>query len=92
MDLLQVALIFFILLLTVMLSVLGVQVFFILKDLKRSLEKLDKVIDEADEVVENVKVPAKAAASVVEAVESGVRVVKEVTAKSTKPARRLFRR
>ena len=91
MDLLQIALIFFIFLLTILLSILGVQVFFILRDLKKSLDKLDQVLDESGEVLEDVKVPAKAAARVVQAVESGVKVIKEV-AKTSKPGRRLFRR
>lgn len=43
MDLLQIALVFLILVLTVMLSVLGMQVFFILKDLSKSLDKFEKL-------------------------------------------------
>lgn len=41
MDFLQIALIFLITLLSVFLSVLGIQVFFILRDLKKALDRLN---------------------------------------------------
>lgn len=44
MDLLQIALIFLIVLLGVFLSVTGVQVFFILRDLRKALDNLNDVI------------------------------------------------
>ncbi len=46
MDILQIALVFLIVLLSVFLSVIGVQVFLILKDLRRDLNKLDKLVSE----------------------------------------------
>ncbi|MDO8429304.1 MAG: hypothetical protein Q7S88_01625 [Candidatus Daviesbacteria bacterium] len=101
MDLLQVVLVFFILLLAVLLSVLGIQVFFILKDLKKSLEKLDKVLDDAGQIAEDAQGPMKIASDVSQAIEAGVRAVKAATSRSTeavtsrvhsKPARRLFKR
>lgn len=45
MDLLQISLVFLIILLAVFLSLLGIQVFFILKDLKGSLDKLDRFLN-----------------------------------------------
>lgn len=42
MDLLQIALIFLILLLSIFLGLTGVQVFFILRDLKKALDKFNE--------------------------------------------------
>lgn len=77
MDLLQVALIFLILLLGILLTILGIQVFFILKDLKSSLNRLDKVLGDDYEVA-------------TKTIESGT--VKSVTGKGKKTAKRLFRK
>lgn len=92
MDLLQIALVFLILLLAIFLSVLGIQVFFILKDLKRSLDKLDLILNDVGK-------PVQAMAEVTRAVETGVKAVKTVSdvargvvSRSSKPAKRLFKR
>lgn len=45
MDFLQIALIFLILLLSIFLAITGFQVFFILRDLKKALDRLNKVLD-----------------------------------------------
>lgn len=101
MDLLQIGLIFLILLMGVSLSILGIQVFFILKDLKRSLDKLEIFLDEAITVTTDLEKPVKAAAEVTQVLENGVRVVQSLGAKSaavteklkaSKNAKRLFKR
>lgn len=58
MDLLQSALIFLIVLLGVFLSVTGVQVFFILRDLKKALDNLNNVL-ETPEAKQKIGVQAK---------------------------------
>lgn len=90
MDFLQIALVLLILLLGVMLSILGLQVFFILKDLRRSLDKLDNVLDNATEITEDLEKPARAAAEVTQAMETGVKAVRSLA--KAKTAKRLFRR
>lgn len=92
MDLLQIALVFLIMLLAVFLSILGIQVFFILRDLKKSLDKIDLLLGDAHQVAQNIEKPLQAAASVAQAVENGVKIAKNVVAKSNKPAKRLFKR
>lgn len=92
MDLLQIALVLLILLLGVMLSILGIQVFFILKDLRKSLDKLELILNDAHEIAENVDKPLQAAADVVSAVESGVKTVKNLVQRTPKPSQRLFKR
>jgi hypothetical protein len=44
MDILQIALVFLIILLSIFLSILGLQVFLILRDLRKDLNKLDKFL------------------------------------------------
>lgn len=51
MDLLQAALIFLILLLSIFLAITGFQVFFILRDLKKALDKLNCDIEKPASVV-----------------------------------------
>ncbi|MBI4040068.1 hypothetical protein HY389_01800 [Candidatus Daviesbacteria bacterium] len=84
MDFLQIALVGLILLLAVMLTVLGSQVFFILKDLKKSLDKLDLILGEVEK-------PTRVAAEVAEVVEVGAKAVKKII-RETKSSRRLFHR
>lgn len=92
MDILQIALVLLIILLGVLLSILGLQVFLILRDLKKSLDKLDLVLGDAQNIAEDIQKPVHAAAEVVEAVESGVKAVKTMAGKTSKPAKRLFKR
>lgn len=88
MDILQIALVFLILLLAAMLSILGIQVFFILKDLRRSLDKLDVILEDAKDIADSSE---KAVSEVADAIETGAKVVKTVV-KTSKPVRRLFRK
>ncbi|MBI4037293.1 hypothetical protein HY385_02620 [Candidatus Daviesbacteria bacterium] len=83
MDILQISLVLLILFLTGLLSVLGLQVFFILKDLKKSLDKIDLLIDDVEK-------PVKAAAQVTQAVENGVKAIKRIT--QVKSTKKFFRR
>lgn len=55
MDFLQFALIFLIVLLGVFLTITGLQVFFILRDLKKALNKLNEILFESGETVEKVR-------------------------------------
>lgn len=95
MDLLQVALIFLILLLSILLSILGVQVFFILKDLKKSLDKIDLLLGSAQSVASNIQKPIKAVADVASVVETGVEVAKalgeKIVQRKGKPSKRFFK-
>lgn len=94
MDLLQIALVFLILLLSVFLSILGIQVFFILKDLRRSLDKFDVILGDAQGIAEDIQKPVAVAAEVAQIVGVGANVVREIIAKKgeQKPSRRLFKK
>lgn len=94
MDFLQIALVLLILLLGVMLSILGLQVFLILKDLKMSLDKIDLILGNTREITADIQKPVHVAAELTEAVESsvktGVEAVKKIT--QNKSSKRLFKR
>lgn len=96
MDYLQITLIFLILLLSVFLFIAGIQVFFILKDLKKALDKFNRILQASEEIATDLEKPVAAAANVVTALESGVRVLKKRSVrhikKSPTSSRRLFKK
>lgn len=65
MDLLQVAIIFLILLLSIFLAITGFYVFLILKDLKKALDKFNKILQTTDEIAQDVEKPVAAASNLV---------------------------
>lgn len=65
MDLLQIALIFLILLLSIFLAITGVQVFFILRDLKKALDKFNAILQTGENIASDVEKPVAAASSLV---------------------------
>ncbi len=56
-DTVQLVLLLVIGILTILLVVLGVQVFFILKDFRKTIVKANKVLDNAGSITDNVSVP-----------------------------------
>lgn len=63
MDYLQIALIFLILLLSVFLSLIGIQVFFILRDLKKALDNFNHILQTSGNIVEDIERPVAAASN-----------------------------
>lgn len=57
MDTTQILLVTVILILTVMLVVIGVQVAFVLRELRRAAEKVNRILGDAGEVSESLKRP-----------------------------------
>ncbi|MBI4039409.1 hypothetical protein HY388_01115 [Candidatus Daviesbacteria bacterium] len=57
-DVTQILLVLVVMILTVMLVVIGIQVVFILKELKKSIDKLNRVLDNAEEITDNIGRPA----------------------------------
>lgn len=101
MDILQLALVGLIILLGIFLAITGFQVFLILKDLKRALDKLNKVINSGQKIVEDVEKPMAAVAAVAQTVETGAKaietgvqtvrnIVKEATPKPKQPSKPRF--
>ncbi len=56
-DPVQAVLLFVILLLSVLFVILGVQVFLILKDLRVTVQKTNKILDDVEEITENISEP-----------------------------------
>lgn len=65
MDFLQAALIFLILLLSIFLGITGVQVFFILRDLKKALDKFNAILQTGENIAEDIEKPVSAASNLV---------------------------
>lgn len=56
-DSVQLVLLVVIIVLTVLLVILGIQVYFILRDLRRTIEKTNKVLDNANVITDSVTGP-----------------------------------
>ena len=67
MDLTQIVLLSVIIVLAVFLMILGAQLFFVLKDLRRSLHRMNRFFDDANQLVEEVKKPIEKAGTFVTA-------------------------
>src|SRR5260221_9532466 len=95
MDILQIALIFLILLISVFLGITGIQVFFILRDLQKNLKRLDKILATSQDIAEDIEKPTKLVSNIASSIESGGKaaasIAKAITgAVSGKPKNRRF--
>jgi hypothetical protein len=63
MDPVQLILLLVIIVLTALLVILGVQVFFILQALRQTVLKTNKVLENADSITENIEAPLSALSS-----------------------------
>lgn len=90
MDLLQVALIFLILLLSIFLAITGFQVFLILRDLKKALDRLNKVLQVGEDIAEEVEKPVAVAANLVSSLSDKVKALGTVVSKQSKPKPKRF--
>src|SRR3989344_4180944 len=70
-DAVQLVLLIVIILLTVLLVVLGVQVFFILGELRKTVHKANKVLDDAGSIAESVTGPLSSLSSLTAGLRSG---------------------
>lgn len=64
-DFLQIALFFLIVLLAVFLTITGFQVFLILRDLKKTLDKFNEVIQTGETIAKDIEKPITAASKIV---------------------------
>lgn len=64
-DSVQLILLLVIITLTVLLVILGVQVFYILRDLRQTVKKTNKILDNADSITEGIEGPISAISSFV---------------------------
>ncbi len=96
MDLLQVALVFLIALLSVFLTVTGVQVFLILRDLKKALDCLNRIIETGEVIAQDIERPVHAASALVSSLSDGAKNLlkgdKKENKKEQQPKSRRFYR
>lgn len=64
-DPVQMILLIVIIILTILLVVLGVQVFFILRELRLTVRKANKVLDNVESITEDIEEPLSAVSSLV---------------------------
>ena len=72
----QTALFLVIVVLAILLVVLGVQVFFILKELKQTITKANKVLDDTGVITESVSKPVSSLSTLVMGIKTGATVAK----------------
>lgn len=70
-DPVQVTLLIVIVILTILLVVLGVQIFFILRELRTTVKKTNKILDNAYAITEDIEGPVSALSSLVLGVRTG---------------------
>ena len=71
MDTTQIVLLAVIVVLAIFLVALGFQVFFVLKDLRKTLTRMNRLFDDADDLVGQVKKPIQTAGTFVTALTAG---------------------
>jgi len=71
MDIIQAVLLTVIVVLTIFLIVIGFQAFFTLKDLRRTLTKMNRLMDDTDDLVSEVKGPVHSATNLFTALTAG---------------------
>ncbi|MBI2431052.1 MAG: hypothetical protein HYV39_03495 [Candidatus Levybacteria bacterium] len=70
-DTAQVVLLFVLLVLTILVLVLGIQVFFILRELRQTVSKANKVLDDAGVITKSVSGPIATMSSLATGVKTG---------------------
>jgi len=72
----QLALFLVILILTVLLVVLGIQVFFILRELRKTIDKVNKVLDDTSLITESVSKPLSSLSTLAMGLKTGATIAK----------------
>lgn len=72
----QTALFLVIIVLTILLVILGIQVFFILRELRKTIEKANKVLDDTGVITESVSGPISSLSSLAMGLKTGAKLAK----------------
>ena len=72
----QTALFLVVIVLTILLAVLGFQVFFILKELRKTIDKVNKVLDDTGTITESVSKPISSLSSIAMGLKAGAKIAK----------------
>lgn len=71
MDIAQIALVIVIIILTILLLALGVQVFFILREFRKTVFKANKVLDNTNVITESVSTPISSLSGIAAGIKTG---------------------
>lgn len=74
-DAAQAVLFFVIVILTVLLVILGIQIFFILRELRQTLIKANKVLDNTGTITESVSGPISSLSSLASGIKAGSSII-----------------
>ena len=72
----QTALFLVVIVLTILLVVLGIQVFFILRELRKTIDKANKVLDDTGMITESVSKPISSLSSIAMGLKAGAKIAK----------------
>lgn len=72
----QSALFLVIIILTILLLILGIQVFFILRELRKTIDKANKVLDDTGVITESVSKPISSFSSLAMGLKTGAKLAK----------------
>jgi hypothetical protein len=75
----QTALFLVVIVLTILLVVLGIQVFFILRELRKTIDKANKVLDDTGTITESVSKPLSSLSSLAMGLKAGAKIAKILT-------------
>lgn len=80
----QTALFLVIIILTLLLVVLGIQVFFILRELRKTIDKANKVLDDTGLITESVSKPISSLSTLTMGLKTGATIARILQGKSKK--------
>jgi len=83
----QTALFLVIIVLTLLLLVLGVQVFFILRELRKTVDKANKVLDDTGLITESVSGPISSLSSLATGIKTGAAIAQLLKKRKSKKER-----
>lgn len=81
MDTIQLALFFLIILMAVIMTVIAFQIFVLLRDLKRAVDRVGDLLADVQSLAENIGKPVRAMTNLATVVETGIKVAQSITGK-----------
>ena len=91
MDILQIAIVFLIIIVAILLSITGFFVFLILRRLKRAMDKFEHIVGDVAGMTEETKKTLHVIGGVPGAVGAGVKIAKTIASKRKKSDKKIFK-
>lgn len=86
-DITQTLLIVVITVLTILLAVIGVQVFFILRDMRATVKKTNKILEDTSSMTANFKRPFSSMTSLANGIKTGLEIISMLRERKEKSSR-----